>query len=338
MAIQLRRKLSVASILLFACNALQAYSTCYSDRDYPATADLQPTEGGYRVVLSGKYRGNADTTPVLAYSAKAGWSLAGRVPCKDGKCVRETQGCAIRLPPIVLSTKEAEHILFRRAGEQEQTVSACIEHGKFIYFGLSSYKGEGGDGVGGIGRYNRRTGKMEIHRPRELHEINVTHIAHDGKFLWVATANQSECDGLLPAAGLLRYDWHAKAVDSQDARNGMCGFTVRGLLAMPGKLVVASDTGVSVRTPGPYAEYLPTWRHVVPDLMAPGLMRETKCVDLHEQMLLTVSQEDDGMGWSSFEQLVEALARTGMHTLLKYVRAGVNQRIASDLKKSTTPP
>ena len=43
--------------------------------------------------------------PVLEFSS--GWQAAGRVPCKYGRCVKETQGCAVQLPKIPLPAKEA---------------------------------------------------------------------------------------------------------------------------------------------------------------------------------------------------------------------------------------
>lgn len=313
------------SLLLTSCT-LQAATTCYSDVDLPATAALEATADGYKVLLSGKYRGKEKTMPALQYSTQSGWEKAGSEACTFGNCVHEKQRCNIESAAINALLEAAEGNAAEQADYEDNVeLSACVEDGDFVYFGLSSYRGEGRSGVGGIGRYHRQTGEMELRHPAELHEINVTHLTYDGHFLWIGTANQFECMGQVPEKGLLHYEWATDTMINWDTSSGMCGFTIRGLLLSGEQLVVASDTGISIRTPSPsgYKEW-PTWRHFVPDLRAPGLMRETECDPLYDRLLHSVSQKDDGTGWSSFEQLVAALAKLQPYVLLKYVRAAVN--------------
>jgi len=299
-------------LFLAAFGGVQASSTCYDDKDYPAIASLAPTPSGYRIVLSGTARGGSDTAPVLEFSS--GWRAAGRLPCAQGRCVNETQGCAVPLPPIPLpSTEEG----------LEQKVEACVEEGRYVYFGIGFYWGEGSFGIGGLGRYDRQTRKMEIRRPELLKDTGVTHIASDGRYLWIGTGNQHECMGMVPTQGLLRYDWAGDRLDWADpGGKRMCGFMVHGILVRDGTLVVATDVGLSLGS-GAGLEPPLRWRHLVPNLQTPGLMQETSCDALYRKLLRTVSRKDDGMGWSAYSQLTDTLKRWWNPELLKeYLDAG----------------
>lgn len=97
----------------------------------------------------------------------------------------------------------------------------------------------------------------------------------------------------------------------------MCGFTVRGLLVRDGTLVVATDVGLALGS-GAGLEGPLRWRHLVPDLKAPGLMRETTCDALYGELLRSVSKKDDGMGWSAYSQLREALETRNPSLLRQY--------------------
>lgn len=318
----------VAWLALLGIGSVQAASLCYSDRDYPAIGDLQATPSGYRIVLSGIFREGRPDAPVLEFSQETGWRTAGRVPCaNENDCVKETQGCKAQLPAIRLSRDEARRILGRETGEEiEQSVSACVEQGQYVYFGIGFYRGEGSDGVGGIGRYDRSTGKMEIRRPPRLLETSVTHLAHDGKYLWIGTGNQYECIGRVPTEGLLRYDWDRGTIERwrDPPTDTMCGLMVRGMLVRDGKLIVATDVGLAIRESG--GEY-PEWHHYVPDLKAPGLMRETKCDELYTHLLRTVGRESGPGDSSSFSQLYYALAKRDSRLLEQFVRAGVKPEL-----------
>jgi len=300
----------------------RASSTCYDDRDYPAVADLQPTPAGYRIVLSGIFIDKQGSAPVLELSPAGGWRTAGRVACREGgdfsRCVRETQGCEIKLPEIPLSKEEATRILGRDVQDVEQRVNACVAQGGYVYFGIGFYRGEGTTGVGGVGRYDPRTGKMEIRRPAKLRETSVTHLAHDGTSLWIGTGNLHECIGMVPTEGLLRYDWQRDSVEVHPAGSGMCGFMVRGILIRDGAVVVATDTGLAVLDKGPGTQ---SWRHLVPDLQASGLMRQTTCDALYERLLRSVSREEDCCGWSAYSQLHDTLKSRYPAVLEKFERA-----------------
>ena len=101
----------------------------------------------------------------------------------------------------------------------------------------------------------------------------------------------------------------------------MCGFMVRGLLVRDRTLVVATDVGLALGSGAGLQDPL-RWRHLVPDLQAPGFMRETTCDALYNQLLRAVSREDDGMGWSSFSQLSDALETRNPKLLEQYLSTG----------------
>jgi hypothetical protein len=309
-------------LILLAFGAAHAASTCYDDKDYPAIGGLAPTPSGYRIVLSGAERRGSDTAPVLEFSSGR-WQLAGRVPCKFGRCVKETQGCSIRTPDDMDLNEDIEQTLLNKGVEEiDQKVSACVESGGYVYFGIGFYWGEGTRGVGGIGRWDKKTGKVDVRRPQQLQETGVTHLAHDGKYLWIGTGNQHECMGMVPTEGLLRYDWDKDHLDRADpSGQGLCGFMVRGLLVRDHTLVVATDMGLSLGS-GVGLENPIRWRHLVPDLQAPGFMRETTCDALYNHLLRTVSRQDDGMGWSSFSQLSDTLKMRNPKLLEQYIGSG----------------
>lgn len=307
---------------------VQAAEICYDDKDYPAIASLAPTTSGYRIVLSGALRGSSHTAPVLEDTApvlefSSGWQAAGRVPCEYGRCAKETQGCTVQLPQIPLPTVEEVGAVWGQPVEKvEQEVSACVEEGRYVYFGIGFYWGEGSAGVGGVGRYDKQARKMEIRRPERLLRTGVTHIASDGKYLWIGTGNQYECIGMVPTEGLLRYDWGKDRLDPADpSGQGMCGFMVRGLLVRDRTLVVATDVGLALGS-GAGLETPLHWHHLVPDLQAPGLMRETTCNALYDKLLRTVSREGDGDGWSSFSQLTRTLKTRNPKLLEQYIGTG----------------
>jgi hypothetical protein len=305
-------------LILLAIGGAHAASTCYDDQDYPAIAALAPKPSGYAILLSGVYR-KSGMAPVLEFSS-SGWKASEPEPCPEGRCVRETRGCKVQLPEIPLPKAQEVPAEFGRPEGMEQRVSACVEEGRYVYFGIGFYLGEGQGGLGGVGRYDKQTRKMEIRRPKRLRATGVTHIASDSKYLWVGTGNQGECIGMMPTEGLLRYDWTSDRLDPADpSGQGMCGFMVRGLLVKDRTLVVATDVGLALGT-GAGLDAPLQWRHLIPDLSAPGLMRETTCDALYEKLLRTVSRKDDGMGWSSFGQLKETLEKWNPKLLERYNR------------------
>jgi hypothetical protein len=324
---------SIFRFLLFTLAVLthvnaQGIGTCYDDRDYPAIADLAETKEGYRILLSGRFRKSDGTAPMLEFRQGRGWKNRGNRSCLHPPCDRVAENPCPPLPEIHISRTEARRLLGRRLGtDLEQTPEACIRQGRYIYFGINAYRGEGNDSVGGIGRYDPRSGKMEIRRPVELRETNVTHLAMDGKTLWIGTGGDYECAGTVPTKGLLGYDWDDDhLVSDMRGEKNMCGFLVRGSLVRGDTLVVATDTGLAIREKdaGNDAEY--HWRHFVPDLHHPRLMRETDCDTLHEQLLRTASRVRDGVGWESFEQTFDALVALRPGFLERFIRRELEAR------------
>lgn len=127
---------------------------------------------------------------------------------------------------------------------EQQGPSACVDHGGFTWFGISFYDSEGVTGVGGIGRFEPRTGNVEIHRPRLLLASSSTALAHDGRWLWLKTFRIGEGYSE-PTHGLVRYDWARDELVQEI--DGPCGFSMVGAVVLDGALWVAHDAGLSRR-------------------------------------------------------------------------------------------
>ncbi len=110
----------------------------------------------------------------------------------------------------------------------------------------SAYDSEGVTGVGGIGRFDPRTGVVEIRRPRLLLDWSSGALLHDGRWLWLARYRYAE-GGDEPAIGVVRYDWASDRLVPE--RDAMCGFLAVGMMKLGDAFWVASDGGLSRRDP-----------------------------------------------------------------------------------------
>ena len=125
----------------------------------------------------------------------------------------------------------------------EEAPSVCTEHEGRLFFGLGFYEGEGEDGVGGIGVYDRATKKIEIRRPPWLRDKSVTAIAHDGRALWLGVNQQYEKSNV--PHGLARYDWATDTIEPLRGEDAPCGFAVGALRLQNGVLEVRTNLGSS---------------------------------------------------------------------------------------------
>ncbi|NIR60700.1 MAG: hypothetical protein GWO02_14935, partial [Gammaproteobacteria bacterium] len=302
----------------------RAGSSCYEERFYPVVTRLEPTEHGFTAVLAGRFRDpERDRAPRIAYDAaggwKHGWSRAGEAACPRGRCIPDRQGCDFRIPEIELSPAYAQALHRRRDPRMlEQEVYACTEHEGAIYFGIGFYEGEGYGGVGGIGRYVPATGALEVRRPAALLRTPVTHIAFDGRELWLATAGDHECSGTPPTQGLIRYDWQTGELKKESYGGaGLCGFVVHDLLLTDDALWVATDLGLSQKSRGDPEEsfmfdargWSMGWRNFVPDLEVEGGLRHVFCDELYRELLAEVPVEPEPAAPSAFDQTVRSIAR-----------------------------
>lgn len=205
--------------------------------------------------------------PRLAYDGKGHWrrlepSSWPTCPIRQQAPQRVPFQCPheLRIPELTLS-----HALQLRpeiAGEIdaadrspiEQRAGLCLQHADSLWFGVSFYNSEGASGVGGVGRFDRASKLVEIRRPSLIRDSSTYVLAHDGRWLWMATLHSRE-GWSEPAHGLVRYDWQRDRLEAE--KGGPCGGLVRGAAFVNRHLWVASDAGMSRRNPkGRWQHYL----------------------------------------------------------------------------------
>ena len=223
--------------------ATLAGSSCYEQGPYPAVLRIEATPDGFRaytaapdyekalsVALELQKRsgwrpsdpGVAYTHPVIGYSKQNGFSQESPVTCHTGRQCEATAlrppSCAPGLPPRErliedalraepsLAQKPLDHTISAapRDNDIDQDYGACTPRHGSVWFGISYYDGEGTTGIGGIGRYDPRTRRTELRRPKILRESSIAHLLHDGEYLWLGTVGHHVCTGTPPTLGLVR--------------------------------------------------------------------------------------------------------------------------------------
>lgn len=310
---------------------LQASSICYTEENFPNIVKINKGNNGLEFVAGGvnKNKTNGDAPRITLVSDKSWdsrtWEITGHEECKYSDCLKKQPGCATRIPKINLTIEEALNLRSFKyiPVEIEQRTDACTVHKDTIYFGISFYSGEGVSGVGGIGSYNIKTQKIEIRRLPILRDSSVTHIAFDGKLLWIATANNYECEGTPPANGLIRYDWDKNIVQPfEDINTGFCGFVIHDIYIDNKSVWVATDLGVSQadRTAQEHNYgWENGWRHYIPQTNKNEPMKQVGCNDLYTGLLKDLPRNDNITGGSSYQQLFMNLAKFKPYLLEKYV-------------------
>lgn len=322
---QLRLIGVLAGLLLFLASPTWAASVCYDEKYYPAVGGLEKTATGVRAYLGGKFsqadRSHPKERPVLTYSEGADWKQDKPFPCGENSwCLPKKQQGKPNIPPITLSKDEAVALTPRlqEAKAIAQDVSAWTEHNGAVWFGISFYAGEGTDGVGGIGRYDPKTGQTVIRRPKALLGSSINHIVHDGQWLWLGTTGYYECIGEPPDHGLIRYEWNADQTETFEGQDdGPCGFVVHDLLLEKKYLWVATDLGLSR-----WDRQVKKWAHYVPDPAASPPMRPITCAALYTDLLKILPRTfDPQYDFIFYSQLFDPLKRFRPQFLINYVKA-----------------
>lgn len=336
----------IAASALSTVTAL-ASSSCYEQAEYPAILRMEAIgDEGFRVYMSSpdyhkalvvavsladKSRANANPSerlyrhPVIAYGKQKGFSQENPAICHINQECKVTPWvaptCTAALPSTErlienalrtdpsLVKKPLDHTISFTPHDNgiDQGYGACMLLGGKVWFGISYYDGEGITGIGGVGRYDTKTRKMELRRPEVLRGSSVSRLFHDGKYLWLGTAGNYECTGTPPTLGLVRYDWKTrKALTFLDENDGPCGLLVNEFLQLGDDLWVATDLGLSR-----WNRKTAKWQNYLPEPDANPPMREMSCPDLYRQLAETLPRS----GWnevmpaaSPYHQLMETLA------------------------------
>src|SRR5512140_2204191 len=306
------RSIPALALAAALASGLARAGTCYDERGLPAVVGFEDERGVLRADLGGAlYDGKSGQFPVMELVENEGWVLAGTSRCTEGACgytpaVRHrAEACAARLPKISLTEKEARKLRpeLPKGTRLEQRISACVESEGALWFGIAFQEGRG---VGGVGRFDLATKKLQVRRPPLLRAISVTRLAHDGARLWLGTESLAGCIGPNVAEGLVAYDWvEDRARSFKGAEQGPCGFVVHALTWRNGGLWMASDLGISRFDPDAQR-----WRQLVPVREGGTLrMREETCDALYLRLLpelSTVPGSTRSYG-SARDQLVHAL-------------------------------
>ena len=282
------RGLLLASLPFLAVAAMAA-EQCYDDSRFPGVTNLETTKEGVVAQLGGKFfvgsifSSMPSTAAIrIAYSEASGWGLAAPQACPEGRCPGRPSMCP-DIPYVDISTEEAVALRpeLRTATDIGQAPSVCVQHSSEVWFGLGFYEGEGSNGIGGVGRFNPQTKKLEIRHPQVLRDASINAIAHDGKRVWLSTIGKYECTGTPPIHGLLRYRWEEDRLGTFEGKDdGPCGFLVNDLLVRDGRLWVATDLGLSILDLAKWR-----WRHFVPDPASRPPMRQVGCEDLQRSLI-----------------------------------------------------
>lgn len=172
----------------------------------------------------------------------------------------------------------------------EQAPTSCTRVDSLVYFGLAFYGGEGSGGVGGIGRLNLHTGKVDVRRPQLLRTASVGKLLVLDKSVWVTTKNNSE-GTTGPGIGIARYDWVQDDLETfQGTKDGPCGMWANDMLVHDGDLWVATELGISR-----YSLKRGTWRHFVPLNATSQDLRETTCHEIYQEVASHLSATPEKM-------------------------------------------
>jgi len=125
----------------------------------------------------------------------------------------------------------------------EEDVGPCVEVNGVRYFGLTFYEGEGSDGIGGIGRYDPSTKKLEVRRPQWLRDKSVGPLTTDGHTMWFGAYQQYEKNDVW--WGLVRYDWDRNVLTPLVGSDAPCGAHITDLHLDATTLRVTTTAGRS---------------------------------------------------------------------------------------------
>lgn len=309
--------------------AVLAAEGCYATGRYPSVYGLSVQQGHLHATLpvppDQPREADMQINHDLVQGGDGAWQVKS-ILCTDSDCfqpARISATCPYEVPRPNLTFDEIKRISPEMAedmdpSEIEQQVGACVQQGTTIWFGITFYCGEGYCGLGGIGRYDTQTHKMEVRRPKALLNASVSPLAFDGKYLWAGTYDSGECIGEDPVSGLVRYDWAADQLVSFAAGTdsggdpGPCGFRFNDLYVDKQGLWISSDMGLALLSDPQDAPATMHWTNYIPDPQdAKQALRETDCTTLYAGLLKTLPKQRWGASEyeSYYQQFSKVLKR-----------------------------
>jgi hypothetical protein len=335
-----RWRLGLFTLALFTSWDSAALVQCDVLDKYPTVFQIRETDGALEFLLSGEnYDRDKFIAPAMRLTKvsddyKFVFEHAGQRKCREGECRDVANTCQAKIPKIELTKQSAKNIrmLTYTPDKVEQNVKACVTDGDVTYFGISFYDGEGTTGVGGIGRFDSKTGEVEIRRLPILHAVTVDNLAFDGRFLWIGTSHDYECSDPPPAQGLLIYDWEQNLLSQESKKiGGICGFRIYDIHIKDDRVWVATELGVSqgemwdaLSPDEQLSEMSYGWRHFAPVKGNPPMITKVSCDELTITLLNTLEGGRSRTGLD-YDELFNNLARFRPTVLRKYVdRIGKN--------------
>lgn len=298
---------------------------CYHVGYLPAVGRLKRTPEGFEAELVGRFAGAR-----VAFLGAGRWQVLA-MPTRDPETWLNTEyfdvldatgKCEWRIS-IPESLEEAKRWRPELEGLEHGLLLGefpcdCQKRGDAVWFGLCFYEGEGGIGVGGLGRFDLKTGAVEVRRVRELAEWSVSPIEVQGDDVWAGSFRFGECLGSTPGPGLGRYNWKTGSFSLYEALGeGPAGFLILDLLAVDDELWVATDLGLSClhRAAG-------TWEHYLPDPASGRGMRKATREDVYREVLAYVPPYAELVtGVSVFVDVLKNIARRHPRFLRDYLLA-----------------
>lgn len=329
----MKKTISLSIVLFISLYSSPGFSDslCYRVNQFPAVAMLSADETAIRFSTIGRDNSfDSRVAPFFEYDINRNiWRKTESPKCTYGNCPTETSSCREQIPKINMSVAEFKTLrsIDYEPSHIDQKVTACHKVDNEIFFGIGFYAGEGTNGVGGVGKYSITTGEVEIRRPKVLRNTSITHVAFDGLYLWVATANDHECSGNVPSERLVQYNWYGDQALQYDlnATKNFCGFVSYGMFLHNYNLWVASDMGISVlkgkKLPTDrFPKWERTWTHYIPSSESSQFVKSVSCDDLYVELLLTVTNDGDAASVSSEYLLENNLIRFERDTLVRIIK------------------
>ena len=294
--------------LPFSKEALSA-SACYQVFDFPSVSRIEATNETYlKVYFNNRHTDAKDDGIAYTYDKNQVWKIGEKVVLKHPQgraslaggenipkaCRSSAEQALKKIKPskeeFVTLRPRYKHAISDPEFNLNQAITSCHNTSNYSLLGLGFYDGENSFGYGGVARFDRESGKLELVRNEFFAGDSINSIIEYNGQIFVGTTGFYECYGLPPTSGLLLYNWDKRKV-SYVVNNEICGGVIHDMAVWNGDLWVATDMGLSKGTAPEDATHASTmwrynWRNFVPSKNPGEGLREVACTDLYHELLL----------------------------------------------------